>query len=270
LYVTDKSGAVQKTVQVPSKAGPAAATRADPGFFRKLVSDLNALRHPTRTAMAMSGVGVAALIADAAAVLNLGNPHLYYTRRETWKEMSGHLEGNRLDLWRSFFDDISPNWTGEARQVTQSYIRFNADMLFDRLGKTSDEMSSIMQSQYKEVLEYDLSLFAMYATSGPISRSLVALAAANPVGKVALVTYVATFGLGLANLIKQFADIYTSNESDLNKVELKLNDLKAAFWKGGDPANGARDLNLPSALTDPQNIHNRYWTRSPHLDGAGP
>ncbi|HLU70646.1 MAG TPA: hypothetical protein VKZ82_00575, partial [Nonomuraea sp.] len=83
LYLADNRGTVTRTVQVPP-----AVTRTDPGFFKRLVTQLNPLRQTTRGAMLLSGLGVAALAMDVAATANLGNPFLFYDRRETWKEMS--------------------------------------------------------------------------------------------------------------------------------------------------------------------------------------
>jgi hypothetical protein len=245
-------------------AAPVAQARTDPGFFRKLVGALNVLRQPTRTAMVMSGFGAAALALDVVATANIGNPFLFADRRDTWKELSGRLESGRADLWRAFFDEISPNWQGEAKQALQAHLRFNTNGLFGVLRKVSDDMSTTMQGQYKEVLEYDLSVFAIYGASAPIFKTLTALSATNPVARGALVAYVATFAGGLGNLVKQFADVYNGYETELNKLELKLNDLRAAFWTGGDPERGPRRLGLPPGVTDPGNINDDYWKRAPH------
>ncbi|QYC38710.1 hypothetical protein Nocox_05415 [Nonomuraea coxensis DSM 45129] len=248
LYLAGRNNAVTGSVQVKPAA---AAVRSDPGFFKRLVTGLNPLRQSTRAAMAMSGLGAAALALDVAATLNLGNPFLFYDRRETWKEMSGALEGNRSNLWRGYFDQISPNWKGTAAEALQQYVRFNVNGLFSQLGKVGDELSGAMHGQYKEVLEYDLSVFGLYATSAPVLRSLASMSTAHPVARVALMTQVGVFSTALGNLVKQFADIYNSYEGDLNKLELKLNDLKGAFYNSGDPTRGARDLHLSPTLADP-------------------
>jgi hypothetical protein len=251
LHITNANGAVQRTVTV------APQPRTDPGFYKRLISELNPLRQSTRGAMAISGLGIAALALDVAATLNLGNPFLFYARREQWKDLAGLLEGSRSDLWRSFFDDISPNWNGRAVETLQQYVRFNVNGLYAQLGKVSGEMSGAMHSQYKEVLEYDLSVFGLYATSAPMLRSVAALSA-HPVGKVALMTQVGLFMSAVGNLVKQFADVYSSYEGDLNKLELKLNDLRGAFYKSGNPDLGARDLNLTPAIADPFRLK-EYW-----------
>jgi hypothetical protein len=252
LHITNARGAVQRTLTVG-----APQPRTDPGFYKKLITELNPLRQSTRGAMAMSGLGMAALALDVAATLNLGNPFLFYDRREQWKDMAGLLEGSRSDLWRSFFDDISPNWRGDAVETLQQYVRFNVNGLYAQLGKVSGEMSSAMHSQYKEVLEYDLSVFGLYATSAPMLRT-VAMLSAHPVGRVTLMTQVGLFMSAIGNLIKQFADVYNSYEGDLNKLELKLNDLKGAFYKTGNPDLGARELHLTPAISDPAQL-NDYW-----------
>ncbi|PZG17900.1 hypothetical protein [Nonomuraea aridisoli] len=253
LYVTNAGGTVTKTIPVP----PAAATRTDPGFFKRLVGQLNPLRQTTRAATVMSGLGVATLALDVAATVNLGNPFLFYDRRETWKEMSGSLEGNRSNLWRDYFDNIAPNWKGHAAEMLQQYVRFNVNGLFSQLGKVSDEMSGAMHSQYKEVLEYDLSVFGLYAGSAPILRTLAGMSA-NPVARAVLMTQVGVFTTALGNLVKQFADIYNSYEGDLNKLELKLNDLRGAFYSSGDPAQGARQLNLSPTIADAKTVKNMW------------
>lgn len=257
IHVTNSGGTVTRTVSVsPATAAgtnpvsPAAAARTDPGFFKRLVGQLNPLRQTTRAATVMSGLGVAALALDVAATANLGNPFLFYDRRETWKEMSGSLEGNRSNVWRDYFDNIAPNWKGQAADLLQRHVRFNVNGLFSQLGKVSDEMSGAMHNQYKEVLEYDLSVFGLYAGSAPILRTLAGMSA-NPVARSVLMTQVGVFSTALGNLIKQFADIYNSYEGDLNKLELKLNDLRGTFYQSGDPAQGARPLDLSPTIADP-------------------
>ncbi|MGI5269175.1 hypothetical protein ACQEUU_08500 [Nonomuraea sp. CA-218870] len=245
LHLTDTRGNVTRTVQVPP-----AATRTDPGFFKRLVTQLNPLRQTTRGAMLLSGLGGGALAMDVAATANLGNPFLFYDRRETWKEMSGSLEGDRANLWRGYFDDVSPHWKGQAAGMLQQYIRFNVNGLFGQLGKVGDEMSGAMHGQFKEVLEYDLSVIGLYAGSAPILRTLTSMSA-QPVARVALMTQVGVFTTALGNLVKQFADVYNSYEGDLNKLELKLNDLRGAFYESGDPGRGARDLRLSPTIEDP-------------------
>ncbi|MEU6738049.1 hypothetical protein [Streptosporangium sandarakinum] len=257
LHITNANGTVQRTVTVSPGSTAVPRPRTDPGFYRRLIAELNPLRQTTRSAMAISGLGLAALAIDVVATLNLGNPFLFYDRREQWKDMSGLLEGHRINLWRSFFDDIAPNWSGRAVETLQQYIRFNVNGLYSQLGKISDEMSGVMHGQYKEVLEYDLSVFGLYATSAPMLRT-VATMSAHPVGRVALMTQVGLFMSAAGNLVKQFADVYNSYESDLNKLELKLNDLKGAFYESGDPALGARDLHLTSKIEDPARVSD-YW-----------
>ncbi|MEV0591873.1 hypothetical protein [Nonomuraea cavernae] len=250
LHLANAGGTVQRTVTV-------SPPRTDPGFYQRLIGRLNPLRQTSRLAMAMSGIGVAALALDVAATLNLGNPFLFHDRRERWKEMSGLLEGSRSDLWRSYFDEIAPHWKGHAVRMLQTYIRFNVNVLYGQLGKISDEMSGTMQSQYKEVLEYDLSVFGLYATSAPVLRALTA-SSAHPIGRVALMTQVGLFMSAVGNLVKQFADVYNSYEGDLNKLELKLNDLKGAFYRSGNPDLGPRDLHLSPSIEAPGQIDDNW------------
>ncbi|MEU6425889.1 hypothetical protein ABZ860_08295 [Microbispora sp. NPDC046973] len=262
LYITDSSGNVQRAVSVApadttATSATSAATRTDPGFFRNLVRALNPLRQQTRTASAMSGLGIAALALDVAATLNLGNPFLFYDRRELWKEMGGRLESGRSDIWFSYFQDVSPNWKGQAADLLGRRVRFNTTVLYEKLHGVTGEMSGAMHSQFKEVLEYDLSVFGLYAASAPVLRTLAAMSA-HPAGRVALISQAGVFVSALGNLVKQFADVYMAYESDLNKMEQKLNDVRAAFFEGGDPARGRRDLTLTTAVADRAHIHD-YW-----------
>ncbi|MGA5756848.1 hypothetical protein [Nonomuraea bangladeshensis] len=258
LFLANRNGTVTGAVQVKPVA---AAVRTDPGFFKRLVTGLNPLRQSNRTAMAMSGLGGAALALDVAATLNLGNPFLFYDRRETWKEMSEALKGNGLNLWRAYFDKVPAHWKGTASEAIAQYMRFKVNDLFGELGKVGDEMSGAMHGQYKEVLEYDLSVFGLYAATAPVLRSLATMSTTHPVAKVALMTQVGVFTTALGNLVKQFADVYNSYEGDLNKLELKLNSLRAAFYNSGDPAQGARDLQLSPALTDPQRVGDMWMPK---------
>ena len=249
LNVYDPNGKLMRTVSF--------GQRTDPGFFKNVVAQVRTHNKPIRLGLAMSGFGAAGGALVVASVVNLGNPFLFYDRREQWKDLAGMLEGSRSDLWRSFFDDISPNWKGQAVQTLQQYVRFNVNGLYSQLDKVSGEMSGAMHSQYKEVLEYDLSVFGLYATSAPMLRTVAALSA-HPVGKVALMTQVGLFMSAAGNLIKQFADVYNSYEGDLNKLELKLNNLRGAFYKSGSPDLGARELNLTPAIADPLRLK-EYW-----------
>ncbi|GAA1693655.1 hypothetical protein AB0C27_23835 [Nonomuraea sp. NPDC048882] len=248
LHIANRSGNIARTVQVT----PAGA-RPDPGFYRRLIGQLNIARQPTRQAMVLSGLGVAALALDVAATLNVGNPFLFSSRRDTWKEMSGSLEGNRSNMWRGYFDDIAPNWKGDAAEMLQQYVRFNVNGLFSQLGKVSDDMSGAMQTQFKEVAEYDLSVLGLYAGSAPVFRALAGMSA-HPVGRAALLSYLGIWAGALGNLLKQFADIYVTNEGELNKLELRLNDLLGAFYNSGKPEQGARELNI-----SPQIQHQDRW-----------
>jgi hypothetical protein len=232
------------------------ATRTDPGFFRRLVNELNPLRQTTRSAAVMSGLGVAALAMDVAATLNLGNPFLFYDRRETWKDMSGLLAGAKEDVRRSLFEDITPNWSGQASTMLVQHVRFNVNGLYSQLGTVSDQSSGTMQSLYKEVLEYDLSVFALYAANAPV-LSAVAKMSAHPVGRAALIKTVGVFATALGVLLSQFADVYNAYEGELNKQELALNDLRGAFYQSGNPDQGPRDLDLDYSIESPQNMD--YW-----------
>ncbi|MEV6860986.1 hypothetical protein AB0M44_08270 [Streptosporangium subroseum] len=263
LYVTNASGAVPKTMTVKpiGKVG----VRTDPGGFKQLVAGINRSSTPIRTGLAVSGLGIVGIALLAAAVMNVGNPFLFSDRRDTWKEMAGLLEGNRSDVWRSYFDDISPNWQGTAATTLQQYIRFNVNGLYSQLDKISGEMSGTMQGQYKEIIEYDLSLVGLLGISKPMFEVLTKMSM-HPAGRLALMAHAGAFLGALANLIKQFADVYNSYEGDLNKLELKLNGLKGAFYQGGDPGRGSRDLDLNSPIDDPTHI-NDNWKPAPHLEG---
>ncbi|MGW0801890.1 hypothetical protein [Nonomuraea sp. NPDC002799] len=243
---------------------PAAAARTDPGFFKRLIGELHPLRQTTRSAMTMSGLGVAALAIDVAATLNIGNPWLFYDRRETWKELSGSLEGNKLDMWRDYFDHVSPNWKGQASTTVKEYMRFNQDFLFAKLGDVGDQMSTTMQNQYEEVLEYDISVFGVYASSASILRALARMSG-HPIGRAALVAQATVFTGMLSTMVKQFADIYNNNEGDLNKLEQSLNKLKAQFYHGGNPEQGARELTLSPTVDDPSRL-DREWIPAPEAE----
>ncbi|MCG5218951.1 hypothetical protein [Streptosporangium sp. KLBMP 9127] len=241
------------------KVPPKISTRTDPGFFKQLVTELNPLRQTTRTGMVMSGLGLAALALEAVATLNLGNPFLFADRRQTWKDMSGRLEGGRSDVWRCYFDEVTPNWKGDAVDALQRHIRFNINGLYGQLGKVSDQSSTTMQGLYKEVLEYDLSLFALYAASAPVLGAVMKMSA-HPMGKAALIAAVTGFAGLVHNLVSQFADVYNTYEGELNKQELLLNNLRGAFYNGGDPAQGPRDLNLHPSISDPEMMGDN-WQR---------
>lgn len=242
------------------RATPLTGPRTDPGFFRKLITRLNPLRQQIRYALGSTGVR-AALALDVAATANLGNPFLFADRRETWKEMSGRLEGTRTDVWRSYFTQIAPHWSGAANGVLEGHIRFNVNGLYNELGKISDQSSSTMQNLYKEVLEYDLSVFGFYASTAAVVKPLLA-ASTHPVGRTTLIGVGLAFASTLGNLVKQYADVYNVYTGDLNQLELQLNTLRATYYNGGDLGRGPRDLDLSPSIEAPGNP-GQYWKPVP-------
>ncbi|GGO82999.1 hypothetical protein GCM10012289_75540 [Nonomuraea cavernae] len=226
----------------------------NPGFYKKLITALNPLRQTTREAMVLSAVGVGALALDVAATANLGDPALFYFRRERWKELSGLVEATRKDVWVSYFGPVVDHWEGDAVAMLQQYVRFKINNLYTLLSKISDDMSGTMYNQCKEVLTYDLSVFGLYATTAPILRTLMA-ASAHPVGQLAMRAQIGAFLTVAGIFAKQFADIWSAYEGDLNKLELKLNQLRGSFYEHGNPDYGTRfkDLKLNDDITYPDN-----------------
>ncbi|WP_176955723.1 hypothetical protein [Sinosporangium album] len=209
--------------------------------------------NPVRQGLVMAGVGLPGVVIVGAVMANIGNPALFVFRRDTWKEMLGYLKGSAWDVWLVYFSDISPNWKGHAVETFQQYLRFKLIGMFDQLGAIAKEMNGTMHSQYKEVLEYDLSALTLMATSAPVFGALKNLSA-HPLGRVALIAQAGAFITAAGNLIKQFADIYTKYESALNDLETKAFDLKGLFYVSGNPAMGPRDLNM-----SPQVANTAYW-----------
>jgi hypothetical protein len=245
LNVYDPNGKLMRTV--------AFGHRTDPGFFKNVVAQVRSHNHPIRLGLTMSGLGVAGGALVVASVLNLGNPFLFYDRRETWKELHGNLKGAAWDVWITYFSEISGNWKGHAVETLQQYLRFKLIGMFDQLGSIAKDMTGTMHSQYKEVLEYDLSAAALWATAAPIFKALIQMSS-HPVGRVALMTQAGVFLTAAGNLLKQFADVYNKYESELKDLELKLHELRGIFYNMGNPDMGARNLHVHP---DIQKIH--HW-----------
>ncbi|TMR96939.1 hypothetical protein [Nonomuraea basaltis] len=268
FYIANRNGNVTSTHSVPSSssaARPATAARTNPGFFKELIAKLTPARVSVRGGLAMSGLGAAALALDVVATLNLGDPFLYYDQRETWKDMSGSVDGSRMDVWRGYFEQVSPNWKGHASDMLARHVRFSLDDMFKAQKSVSDEMSSSMHGQFWEVLQYDLSVFSLYAASAPIFRTLATMSATHPLGRAVLVAQATAFTGLLGNLVKQFSDIVSANESSLNKTELKLNDLRAAYYMSGNPDLGQRQLGLADVLSD-EDSPKDLWIPAKHPD----
>ncbi|MEV4892477.1 hypothetical protein AB0K48_24165 [Nonomuraea sp. NPDC055795] len=245
VHVYGPDGKILRTVTV----GP----RTDPGFFKNLVTQMRNHNQPIRLGLAMSGAGAAGGALVVASVLNLGNPFLYYDRRETWKELHGTLKGSAWDVWITYFSEISGNWKGHAVETFQQYLRFKLIGMFDQLGSLAKDLTGTMNSQYKEVLEYDLSAAALWTTSAPVFKALTAMSA-HPVGRVALMTQAGVFLTAAGNLLKQFADVYNTHESTLMDLELKLHEVRGIFYTTGQPGSGARDLSV-----HPDIAQARHW-----------
>ncbi|MFI6389943.1 hypothetical protein [Nonomuraea sp. NPDC050540] len=245
VHVYGPDGKILRTVSV--------GQRSDPGFFKNLVTQVRNHDQPIRLGLAMSGAGAAGGALVVATVLNLGNPFLYRDRRETWKELHGTLKGSAWDVWITYFSEISGNWTGHAVETFQQYLRFKLIGMFDQLGSLAKDMTEAMNSQYKEVHEYDASVGALWATSAPVFKALMAMSG-HPVGRVALMTQTGLFLTAAGTLLKQFADVYNTHESTLMDLELKLHEVRGIFYNAGRPGMGARDLSVHPDIEDP-----RHW-----------
>jgi hypothetical protein len=248
------AGAASGTGAVEAGTAASEATAGEgTAKFAQLVGRVNTARPVVRGAMAMSGT-IFALAVDVAATANLGNPWLYYNRRDTWKNLSEGVRGKRRDVRQGVLDIT--DWVGPAKAKMEDYSRFTLDeSLFSSLADTSSELSSVMHGVGSEVTEYDASVATVYATSAPVIRSMMALSAGNPMSTVMLSTYITAFAGTLLNLIKQLWDIYNKAGGDMTAIEAKqAGALKAAFWQGGDPSGHERDLALPQTLTKNANI----------------
>lgn len=235
LNVYDPNGKLMRTVSF--------GQRTDPGFFKNVVAQVRSHNKPIRLGLAMSGFGAAGGALVVASVVNLGNPFLFYDRRERWMELHGHLKGSAWDVWITYFSVISGNWKGHAVETLQQYLRFKLIGMFDQLGSIAKDMTGTMNSQYKEVLEYDLSAAAMWATAAPVFKALTKMSA-HPVGRVALMTQAGVFLTAAGTMLKQFADVYNKYESELKDLALKLDEVQGIFYKMGNPDMGARDLHV--------------------------
>ncbi|MFB4292809.1 hypothetical protein ACBI99_34555 [Nonomuraea sp. ATR24] len=244
LHVYDANGKIMRTVSF--------GQRTDPGYFKKLITQIRAHNQPIQMGLAVSGFGLAGVALLSASVVNLGNPFLFYDRRETWKEMHDTLKGSAWDVWITFFHEVSPNWKGHAVDTLQQYLRFKLIGMFDQLGAVAKDMSGTMHNQYKEVLGYDMSAAALWAMSAPVFTALTKMSA-HPVGRVALMAQAGVFLTAAGNLLKQFADVYNKYESDLNDLQLKINDLEGLFYKMGNPALGTRDLHFDQSVSEVEN-----------------
>jgi hypothetical protein len=244
LNVYGSNGKLMRTVSF--------GARSDPGFFRNLLTQVRNHNHPILAGITVAGFGLAGAGLVTASVVNLGNPFLFYDRRETWKEMHDNLKGAAWDVWLTYFGDLSPHWEGHAVGTLQQYLRFKLIGMFDQLGVVAKDMGGTMHSQYKEVLEYDLSCAALWATSAPVFMALTKLSA-HPLGRAALITQTGVFLTAAGNLLKQFSDVYNKYEGELNDLAFKLNDLEGLFYKMGNPSMGPRDLHVDPLVSDPVN-----------------
>jgi hypothetical protein len=245
LHVYNEQGKAIRTVTF--------GQRADPGFFKNVMAQMKRYDGSITLGLSASGIGPAGWALRTAIVLNMGNPWLYSSRRDTWKQMHGHLKGSAWDVWIRYFHDVSPNWKGHAVETFQQYLRFKLIGMFDQLGNVSKDLSGTMHNQYKQVLEYDMAALGLWTVNGPIFKALSGMST-TPAGRVALLTQTGIFLTMAGTLLKQFADMYQSNEGELNALELKIMDLKGAFYNGGDPAQGTRDLHVDEDISEPA-----YW-----------
>ncbi|MEU4327478.1 hypothetical protein [Nonomuraea dietziae] len=229
---------------------PTAPVRVDPGFFRSAIAQIKAHHSPISTGLLLSGFGLFVKVLMVFAVLNMGNPAIFVFRRDDWKQMLGYLKGSAWDVWLGFFSDVSPYWNGYAVGALQQYLRFKLIGMFDQLGAIAKDASGTMHGQYKEVLEYDLSMLVLWKTYGPVFKAATPLAA-TPLGRVAMVAQAGVFVTALGNQVSQFSDVFNKYEGDLNDLELKLTDLVGAFYNGGNPERGARDLTVTPRVSNP-------------------
>lgn len=233
LHVYDSKGQILRTVSF--------GQRTDPGFFKQLVAQARTQSKPIQAGLALSIV--AGIMLVMACIANIGNPFLFYDRRERWKDLHGNLKGSAWDVWITYFSEISGNWKGHAVDTLQQYLRFKLIGMFDQLGSLAKDMTNTMNNQYKDVMQYDVSIGALLASAGPMFKTLKTMSA-HPGGRIVLLTHAGVFLTAAANLLKQFSDTYNTYESELKDLELKLHEVQGIFYNQGKPDMGVRDLHV--------------------------
>ncbi|WP_203985738.1 hypothetical protein [Sphaerisporangium rufum] len=228
------------------------------GSHTRLLAQIALPRQAVRAGMTRSGIGALGLALDVAAVANIGSVSLFGDLRDDWKKIVAELDVSNSDVWRSFFDGVSPNWNGEAKALMERFVRHTTDKIYPMAKDIAAKMSSMMQSQRKEIFEYDVSVALLYLTSGPIFLTLMA-ASATPAGQFALASFTLAFIAALGNLLKQFADVIAAYESGLNGVEMAVNTMNSMVFTGGDPEKGGRDLKMYRTVTDPAQVDSGFW-----------
>ncbi|WP_433251329.1 hypothetical protein ACQPYK_05740 [Streptosporangium sp. CA-135522] len=241
----------------PKPFRPVAIAQRPPNdaFFKSVVGRMRSSSRVIWAGLGMSGLSIPGRVLMVAVAANLGNPLLFSDKRNTWKEMHGWLKGaGGWDTWLGYFNEIPPRWKGHAVDLFQQYIRFKLTGMFDTLGASAKDYSAAMEGQRKDVLEYDLAAVTLFTTVQD-KFALLLPASTTPMGRLALLARSAVFLTSASALLKQFADIYNQYESQLNDLEMKLYDVKGAFYIAGDQSKGPRDMHADPAVADPKN-----WT----------
>ncbi|TMR07577.1 hypothetical protein ETD86_51490 [Nonomuraea turkmeniaca] len=254
-FVARPSGLLVPSGTTPTPAAPAAP--ANSGFFQRLIAALRRGRVQIESSFVGTVLMASVVAVDVAAVANLGDPELFYEKRDAWMATKDSVETSRSEVWNSWTDNIATNWSGDAASIVETNIRFKTNGLFGALGDVGWEMSSAMNKQAKEVLEYDFSVLSIVLASGPVFQKLWAMRS-HPVGLVMLLTQGGIYVGLLANLITQFADLLVANDSALYEVKGKLNNMRATFYEDGDPNKGILNFNLSANISDPDLTENLW------------
>ncbi|SFI13364.1 hypothetical protein SAMN05216275_101300 [Streptosporangium canum] len=132
--------------------------KADPKFFERLMTTVNASKRPFLTGCAGAGLLAVGGALALYAIRHMADPGKFFDDRNRWNEMLGDLKLSAWDVWITYFSEVSPYWKGHASETVQRYLRFELIGMFDELGRIATEVSGILSSLAWDVMDYDMKL----------------------------------------------------------------------------------------------------------------